>query len=414
MKILILSNLFPPWFLGGYELLCADVVRLLRRWGHEVVVLTSDGAGMTRRPEATNEEGPEAALEVIRTLRLYKPFGHKHHPSRMQRLIVGGHNARVTADVLARHRPDVVFAWSLRRLGVDPVRVAQRQGVPVVFTMNDDHVLHFRPLPVTSSARRAARLLVDRSLCRGLQAGDIDFSRSVFISKALRDQIRATWRRFPRGQVIYQGVPLDRFPAKADPGAISCAPQILYVGQVHPYKGVHTVLRAFARLPAGPELSIVGGGDPDYLEELRRLAGELGVEGRARWLGRVSRDQIPAMLRSHDLLIFSSEWEEPFGLTHLEAMASGTTVISTTCGGPAEFLEDGVNALTYPAGDAVALSRRIGRLLRTPALSRRLARHARRMVTQRFSLERYAKQLERTLIDATHALRTPDRQALSA
>jgi glycosyltransferase involved in cell wall biosynthesis len=109
---------------------------------------------------------------------------------------------------------------------------------------------------------------------------------------------------------------------------------------------------------------------------------------------------MPGLYRTHDVLAFTSTWKEPFGLTHLEAMASGTPVVSTTVGGQGEFLRDGENALTVPAGDSGALADSLERIVRDDALRRRLAFQGRKTVEQRFTLSRYVDELDAWL---THA-----------
>ena len=78
-------------------------------------------------------------------------------------------------------------------------------------------------------------------------------------------------------------------------------------------------------------------------------------------------------------------------------MASGTPVVSTTEGGPGEFLEDNHNALVFKAGDAEDLARALMRFATDDPLSRSLARNARLMVETRFTLDRYVKDLEQFL-----------------
>ena len=68
---------------------------------------------------------------------------------------------------------------------------------------------------------------------------------------------------------------------------------------------------------------------------------------------------MPEIYRQHDLLLFPSEWEEPFALTPIEAMACGLPVIGTTTGGSAELFRDRENALTFSAGKPEELAERI-------------------------------------------------------
>lgn len=73
-------------------------------------------------------------------------------------------------------------------------------------------------------------------------------------------------------------------------------------------------------------------------------------------LGKVPHDRVSALYRSHDLFVFPSIWQEPFGLTPLEAMASGIPVISTVNGGHGEFVQHKINAFVFKEGDADMLA----------------------------------------------------------
>jgi glycosyltransferase involved in cell wall biosynthesis len=112
----------------------------------------------------------------------------------------------------------------------------------------------------------------------------------------------------------------------------------------------------------------------------------------------VARAQAPHVLAEHDVLIFPSEWEEPFARSVLEGMAAGLTVIGSTTGGTGEILVEGQTGLTFTAGDSQELARQIGRLAQDPALRRRLAANGRSIVTRRFTLQRMVDELEAALV----------------
>jgi glycosyltransferase involved in cell wall biosynthesis len=180
--------------------------------------------------------------------------------------------------------------------------------------------------------------------------------------------------------------------------------RLLYAGQLHDYKGVHVLLEAadrLARQGMRVAVTIAGDGPADYKARLEAFA--RGSAAPVAFLGRLPQDRLAAVYRTHDVLVFPSEWAEPFGLTHLEAMASGTVVISTAHGGQGEFLEDGINARVFPAGDAGALADRIAGVREAPDLARRIAAAARARVLRDFTVDRYAASLEALLAQAAAA-----------
>jgi glycosyltransferase involved in cell wall biosynthesis len=393
MKILFISNLFPPHYLGGYEILCAQVKKLLEIRGHHVSVLTSD-----HRNSDLADGGEES--NILRALRLFCPFTEKAGRMRFARLKTAVYNYRYTKNLLKRYNPDIVFVWSQLRLTPGAAKAAQDSGVPVVFTFNDDHIAGFRPEAFNGTIKGAANWLLDATLLRPATIADLDLSCTTCISQRLKDEICEKGVDIRNSQVIYQGIPIEKFPLRPTPPQIPTrCPKILYAGQLHHYKGVHTLVKAVNNLSGDNYdevcLNIAGDGPVEYRSELARLA-EAG-RAKVNFLGRRPVNELPELYRNHDLFVFPSIWPEPFGLTHLEAMASGTPVISTNDGGHGEFLIDEENALVFAKDDEKALASKIDRLLKDQALANKLSRNARKMVEERFTLDRYVDELEKWL-----------------
>ena len=404
MRLLLVGNLYPPHFLGGYEILCRNAALELRERGHEVEILTSDwGVGRPRSEE-------EDRIPVHRRLRLEEDFHRPFRMDRRRRRAVARFNRRETLRWIQRTKPDLVFFWSQLRLTAGPLRAAADSGLPAAWTLNDPHAAGLLAAPPRPRPRGLLRYLADRTWDRSAALPPSRLPRCTVISASLRDELVSAGLPFQEARVIYQGIPLEQFPLKAEPGSIHVPLRVLYTGQLHPWKGVHTLLEAVrlagARLgPGALEVTLAGTGEDAYLRRLERLA-----EGpaRVRFLGRVAPDRVSALYREHDLFVFPSTWREPFGLTHLEAMASGTPVLSTTGGGPGEFLVDGENALTFPAESPVPLASALLQLHRDADTRVELARNARRLVEERFTLERYLDELEDFLHETLHHATSQD------
>jgi glycosyltransferase involved in cell wall biosynthesis len=198
-----------------------------------------------------------------------------------------------------------------------------------------------------------------------------------------------------RFRIIPQAVDTDRFhPGPRDPelrarfGADPRAPIVGIVGRIDPEKGVDTVVRAVAALTgdaARSQLAVIGGAGldtGDYEERVRSEAADL-LGDRVRFTGPLG--DMPGALRSLDVVINASA-AEPFGLSLLEAQASGVAVIGTAAGGIPEFVVDGETGLLVPPGDAPALAVAVGRLLDDATLRERLGRNGRSEVEARYGL----------------------------
>lgn len=134
-------------------------------------------------------------------------------------------------------------------------------------------------------------------------------------------------------------------------------PVILGVGRLYPQKDYPTLIRAFAKvLKVRPARLVILGCGP-VQARLEALIRELGLEADVALLGFVQNPY--AYMARAAMLVLSSGWEG-FGNVLVEAMAVGTTVVSTNCeSGPAEILADGKYGLLTPVGDEIAIANAI-------------------------------------------------------
>jgi glycosyltransferase involved in cell wall biosynthesis len=171
--------------------------------------------------------------------------------------------------------------------------------------------------------------------------------------------------------------------------------RLVAVSRLVPRKGVAEVIRALPALP-GTELLVAGGPpDPDELERdaevrrLRREARRAGVAARVQFLGGLAREQIPALLRSADVVV-SAPWYEPFGIVPLEAMACGVPVVGTAVGGLLDTVQSERTGLLVEPRNPAALAAAIGRLLGNRSLRERMGQEGAALVRERFTWEQVA------------------------
>ena len=416
LRILVVTNMYPPHAYGGYELGCRDVVDRWRRRGHEVAVLTST----VRLPGATDgdgaepsAEGPTDPTEVRRQLRLYWEDHAILRPGPVRRLRWELANRRALDRALASFRPDVCSVWAMGALSLGLLARPARRSVPVVPVICDEWPVYgphldawVRMFGTRPRLGRVARALTGLPVT----APDLDaLGPACFGSAWLCARVRAgsPWR-FPHARVVPWGIDPERFAAAS--GTTGGAPwrwRLLYVGRIDPRKGVDVAIRALARCPPEATLAVVGRGDDRHLSELGDLARALGVGERVTF-GAASRAELAERYRAADAVVFPPVWDEPFGMVPLEAMACGTPVVASPTGGSAEFLDDGSNCLAFPAGDAEALAGALARLAGDPALAHALAT-AGLDTARRFTVDRLAQRLEdvhRGAVDAPVAERT--------
>ena len=149
----------------------------------------------------------------------------------------------------------------------------------------------------------------------------------------------------------------DQIALRPDP--VTDLRRWLYLGKFAPHKRVDLLLEAFAVVAAergDVELTLVGTGKLE--DQLRARTAALGLTDRVHILASVAPHEVPALLHAHDLLVHPSTIET-FGMTTVEAVASGLPVLVTASGGPDETLA----GIEHLAGEIVPVTEGVGDLL---------------------------------------------------
>jgi glycosyltransferase involved in cell wall biosynthesis len=165
----------------------------------------------------------------------------------------------------------------------------------------------------------------------------------------------------------------------------------------------------------GAELVVAGGPDAGDLrrdveaKRLLALACSHGVRQRVDLRGRVERADVPALLRSADLVV-CAPWYEPFGMVALEAMACGVPVVASAVGGLVDTVIDGVTGVHVPPRDVDALARAIRELLADPARRCALGEAGRLRARARYDWHTVAAETARAYVHAGRDVRAPERR----
>jgi len=399
MRIHVLTNLFPPDVLGGYELLTQDVVAGLRARGHVVTVVTTG-------------EGARVG-DTVRILRLARRFGSSPRRDLARHFVVGLANRwRLQEFLDAELRPDAVLVMSLRRLGVEPAIVNAALGNTHVFTKNDDCPSAFS----VGQRRRAGGgrrpgLAFDRAGVRGWIARwmdkapfslhtwhDLKPTRVVYLSDSVRSDVLRGGAPFPRGVVCAQGVDPAMFTSRAF-RPITSTPRLLFVGRLHPSKAPEVAIDTLASLRrrgVDARLTVAGAAvSPEYGQELRAYAERQGVAAQVEWLGFVERGSLNALYANSDVFLYPLRGGfEAQGLTYMEAMAVGTPVVGFPEGGAKELLAEHPVLLRAATCDGEAFADAVEALRLDPDAQRVLVDRARDWLFQFASLDHYIDTLE--------------------
>ncbi|MFV9634061.1 glycosyltransferase [Mycobacterium neumannii] len=365
---------------GGQNVHVAEVSAALTRRGHQVSVYTRrDDPDLPDRvvtPEGYTvvhvAAGPPEPLPKDELLSYMGPFAQF-----------------LDAD-WAVDRPDVVHAhfWMS---GIATQLAARHLNLPAVQTFHALGVVKRRHQGVQDTSP-PERLRLEATVARSAAWVAATCTDEVF-------ELTRMGRSRNRISVVPCGVDLDLFSPEGPVAPRSGLHRIVSVGRFVPRKGFDVVVRALPHLPE-TELVIVGGPDESQLgsdPEARRLmdlATQLGVADRVRLYGSVSRTDMPAILRSANV-VTCTPWYEPFGIVPLEAMACGVPVVASAVGGMLDTVVHDVTGQLVKPERPDEVAKAVNRLLRDDFLRQSMGAAGRDRARARYSWDRVAADTQR-------------------
>ncbi|MFH0927980.1 MAG: glycosyltransferase [bacterium] len=361
MKIVIISNLFPPHVRGGAELVAAEMARAFFALGHEVVVIT------TTRPKI----GPQkyaldrALFEGIPVLRFFPmnlyftlddfKYSWTTRLAWHIRDTFNFYSAGVVRKILKKEKPDLVVTHNLKGLGMLIPGVIKELGLRHLHVLHDVQLLEPSGL-IEASEQPNILKNVGRLISSGLMR--LLFGSPKFVvspSQWLLDYY-AKRQFFPNSQKIVMPNPslkLSDIPKTASHGQ---NPKFVFLGQVEKHKGAETLFHAFKDAcefgSFQAELDYVG--DGRLLKDLKSMS---GLNSRVHFHGRLPREKALKILSEATALVFPSECLENSPGSVQEALALGIPVIATDVGGVPELVRENQTGWLVPPGDIPALAR---------------------------------------------------------
>ncbi len=381
---LFLALNFPP-FGGGIARMMGEIAA--RYPAHSLVVST----GTWPRSDASDQRFPQTIDRV--------PVGAK----RLRTVNGLVRWTRRAGSLVRQTHPGFVWCDEVKPAGYTAAWLQARQGVPFGVLAHGADLLLLQAKLRRSGVKRwtAARILERCSVVVANSHWTAGLTRSVVESLGCHDLARNV-------RVVHLGTTPDTFRTGIDPSPArrlynldaGAGPLLLTVARLDYHKGIDTVIRALPAIRAAvPGTRYVVAGIGSRRAALEALVAELGLGDAVRLLGFVPDEVLPGLYNAADLFVLASRrydlLVEGFGISCVEASASGLPVIATRSGGLPEAVREGETGLLVEPDDPGALAAAIIRVLKDEGLRRRLGSGGRAAAETYYNWDRVTAELIR-------------------
>lgn len=407
MRILFITNYYSPCRYGwGYRQLCEEVVDGLSSRGHDVAVMTS-----------TDIHGPEIQrpYPIHRLLQIEPDWENGRFAPRQFFVGRREREQQAIADLhklVQIYHPDIIFVW--HAVGIPRVMLAEAarlmNGRIATYLADyqpelaDEYMAYWQGQPHNPIAQLLKKPVADIALSMLAKEGkpiQLNYEHVACVSGYVRDRLVSQKLISNESVVIHNGVNLDdfardgrsRFTAAGEP--IRC----LVAGRLVAEKGIHTVVDGLGLLQAKrPEhnlrLTILGDGPADYVRMIRNKVAKHRLTGIVEFRQPVPRTKMPDILSRHDIVLLSSEYDEPLARAMQEGMAMGALVVGTITGGSGELLVHEQTGYVFAAGNAQSLAAQFERVIDDPQRAARLAEAGYEAILDHFNIGRMVVEVE--------------------
>lgn len=420
MRILLVSNGYPPSSYGGVEVYVSELVAALTARGHEVAVFCREDNPSL--PDFSLLEDETKGTRIFRVVNTFK------NVRAMPEVWVNPEIERVYTSILDRFQPDMVHFNHTIALSARLPEITFQRHIANVFTLHDFWLMcqkvhlinwqgkscsgpkgndcftcstantsqpwYYRYLRLAKQQPLARSLLrfFRQRIKRGANAAplfdiqkqhfvdrfhmyrdSLKYSQEILVpSEFLREIFQAN--DFPGETFTVLSLGIKGTPVESEPEKqISTTLRFGFAGNIVPFKGVTHLIEAFRQVNhPNVELRLFGrdNANPAYSAEVHALA---AGDPRIHFMGAVPPENRYDIFRQIDLLVIPTTGFETFSYVAREALVSGVPVVAANGGALPEIIREGVNGYLYPVGDSPALAAVLSRIASQPELIKKLA-----------------------------------------
>jgi glycosyltransferase involved in cell wall biosynthesis len=398
MKVLVLSDYYPPNTKGGADIAADRLSAEIARRGNSVCALT------------TVQDRSQAVSSTVRGVHVRRIFSD--YPVRL-RNYMAVYNPMVVSQVgkkIDEFEPDLIHAHNIHtHLSFQVLMEAKKRSIPVVLTAHDHQLFCSGKFDCLPPERAVGVSATNCAQCQRLRffpfrnalirrAVEQSGTRILAVSAALRDDLVANGFAQETVGVVHNGIDPSTMAVNeehvrtfARRHALEGKKIILFGGRVSHAKGIDQAVAALGRLPRDLNfVFLVLGSSEDYISYILQMGHKLSVEDRTVFLPWLSGEDLKAAYAISDVCLTPSMYREPFNLINIEAMALKKPVITTCFGGPPEVVIDGVTGYVLDPRNVDLMTARLLELLTDDRKASTMGEAGYKRVTEHFTVAHQA------------------------
>lgn len=379
-RVLIVTQLFPPYAVGGSEIVAYQQGKKLKKMGFDVRIFTGK---LNNVSEQYNFIRKRKEFDTTIVNLHYTDFEHRRFAS-----IAKNRIDETFREELYTTAPDIVHFHNIYAMSVKMIDECHKMNIPTLMTLHDYWGICFKNLLLDRDNKVCNKTGRECLYCQDylkLEDGShisMDKRNSLIIkayssadllispSKYLADRFIERGISKSKIRVINNGIDISRF---RDIRKIKSKKlRLAYIGQIIDHKGIENLMRSVSILADDEKrrisLSVIGTGEALFLNFCKNLATQLRITSFTKFLGAIDNRKIRGVYREIDVLIVPSVWPENSPVTIMEAFATKTPVLGSKIGGIPELVQDGINGYLHKHDDPGSLTENIRKIIRNPKI----------------------------------------------
>lgn len=389
MKILCISNYYPPFSEGGYELSIKGIMDYLHSRGYEVHILAGE-RGVKDNALINDDKTQSKVIRTLKYIDYSRPSFKNKHDTEVFNYIT-------TSSLLKIYKPDLVYFGNQKAISIAPIIAVQEQGIKRIFDLCD-----FWPDLYLKADTKSRLFSFLKQILPFTIGGKLKLNPMIACSDWVAEEIKQKYHS-PDVYTIPRAVKINPVFTEKN----STKMRFLFAGRIDESKGFGLLIEALGLLKYEGiivDVDAYGEISPAYHNECFSLIDKFQLKQNIIFKGQ--KADMTQVLPYYDVLLMPSNCRESFGRIIIEAMANRVIPIASNAFGPKEIITDKVDGYLFEYGSALALAKAMENILKKPLSDIRIIQeNAYHTALSKYNAERIHRDVEALLFSIIDQLK---------